>query len=107
LLITVNGEPPGHLLLEQFQEGLARKLLCPGMQTLVDMTRFIGVVDWQAVAKLRTLAPWGECRPSAANRLPAAGKRGCHPGQGGRRTLSRQRASNLYERAAAIAWLES
>src|SRR5436190_2841608 len=60
LLITISGEPPGHLLLEQFEEGLARKLLYPGMQTLVDMTRFIGVVDWQALTKLRELAPWGK-----------------------------------------------
>jgi len=59
LLVAVAGEPPGHLWLAPFQEGVARNLLFPGMRTLVDMTRFRGVVEWQAIAKLRKLAPWG------------------------------------------------
>ena len=108
LLITISGEPPGHLLLEQFQEGVARKLLYPGMRTLVDMTGFIGVVDWQAMAKLRELAPWGKSdgHPSrtayllredgAAMLVKAAGA--LFPG-------SEHRI--FADRAAAIAWLES
>jgi hypothetical protein len=107
LLITLNGEPPSHLLLEQFQEGLDRKLLYPGMQTLVDMTRFIGVVDWQALTKLRGLAPWGknDGHPSrtayllredgVAILVKAAGA--LFPG-------SEHRI--FAERADAIAWLE-
>ena len=55
LLITISGEPPGHLLLEQFQEGVARKLLYPGMRTLVDMTRFIGVVEAEGRSNLHAL----------------------------------------------------
>jgi hypothetical protein len=108
LLIAVSGEPSGHLLLEQFQEGLARKLLYPGMRTLVDMTRFIGVVDWQALKKLRELAPWG--------------KDAGHPSRTAY-LLKEESASILVkavsalfpdsehrvftEQAAAIAWLES
>ena len=102
--------PPavGHLLLEQFQEGLARNLLYPGMHTLVDMTRFIGVVDWQAMKKLRDLAPWG--------------KDGAHPSRTAY-LLKEESASILVkavsalfpdgehrtftEQAAAVAWLES
>jgi hypothetical protein len=108
LLITISGEPPGHLLLEQFQEGVARKLLYPGMRTLVDMARFIGVVDWQAMAKLRELAPWEKSdgfssrtayllrEEGAAMLVKAAGA--LFPG-------SEHRI--FADRAAAIAWLES
>ena len=108
LLITFDGEPPGHLLLEQFETVLARKLLSPGMQTLVDMTRFIGVVDWQAMTKLRGLAPWGKNDgppPRTAYLLRQSGA-----------ALLVKAAAALFpgsehriftEQAAAIAWLES
>lgn len=108
LLITFNGEPPGHLLLEQFQECLARKLLSPGMQTLVDMTRFIGVVDWQALTKLRGLAPWGKSdgpSPRTAYLLRENGAAILVKAAAALFPSSEHRI--FTERAAAIAWLES
>ena len=108
LLITLSGEPPGHLLLEQFQEGLARKLLLPSMQTLVDMTRFIGVVDWQALTKLRELAPWGKDNgpaPRTAYLLREDGAAMLVKAAGALFPGSEHRI--FAERAAAIAWLES
>jgi len=108
LLITISGEPPGHLLLEQFEEGLARKLLYPGMQTLVDMTRFIGVVDWQSMAKLRAIAPWGKNDgppPRTAYLLRENGAAMLVKAAGALFPGSEHRI--FAERAAAIAWLES
>jgi len=108
LLITFTGEPPGHLLLDLFQDALARELLSPGMQTLVDMTQFIGVVDWQALTKLRGLASWETDTappPRTAYLLRENGA-----------ALLVKAAAALFpasdhqifaERAAAIAWLES
>ena len=59
LMVVAVGEPPSTLLLEHFREGLAQRVLHPNMRTLVDLTRFVGVVDWSALSKLRALAPWG------------------------------------------------
>jgi hypothetical protein len=108
LLIAISGEPPGHLLLEQFQEGLARKLLLPSMQTLVDMTRFIGVVDWQALTKLRELAPWGKDNgpaPRTAYLLRENSAALLIKATAALFPASEHQA--FTEQAAAIAWLES
>jgi len=108
LLVTLSGEPPGHLLLEQFQEGLARKLLYPGMQTLVDMTGFIGVVDWQAMRELRGLAPWEKAdghSPRTAYLLRESGAAILVKAAGALFPGSEHRI--FADRAAAIAWLES
>ena len=59
LMVAAVGEPSITLLLEHFREGLATKVLHHNMRTLVDLTRFVGVVDWSALSRLRTLAPWG------------------------------------------------
>jgi hypothetical protein len=60
LLVTVVGEPASERLLEHFREGLAAKAIHPNMRALVDLTHFVGVVDWTVLARLRALAPWGE-----------------------------------------------
>jgi len=59
LMVVAVGEPPSTALLEHFREGLAQKVLHPNMRALIDLTRFVGVVDWSAMSKLRALAPWG------------------------------------------------
>ncbi|MEO8301105.1 MAG: STAS/SEC14 domain-containing protein [Rhizomicrobium sp.] len=108
LLVAITGEPAGHLLLEKFQEGLARKLLHPGMRTLVDMTGFIGVVDWQAMAKLRDLAPWGQDTdhpPRTAYLVKEGGAALLVKAASALFPASEHRA--FTEQAAAIAWLES
>jgi hypothetical protein len=60
LLIVLVGEPAETLLLEHFQQGLAMRLIHPNMRSLVDLTRYFGVVNWSMLSQLRALAPWGE-----------------------------------------------
>ena len=108
LMIAVSGEPSGKLLLERFQEGLARKLLQPGMLTLVDMTKFIGVVDWQAMAKLREMAYWSEDKdhpPKTAYLLREAGAALLVKAVGALFPGSEHRI--FTRQADAIAWLET
>jgi hypothetical protein len=59
LMIAAVGEPPGRRLLEHFRQGLARDLIHLNMRTLIDLTGFVGVVDWDALSDLRALAAWG------------------------------------------------
>lgn len=108
LMVAVRGEPSGRLLLEQFQEGLARKLLQPGMRTLVDATRFVGVVDWQAMTKLREMAPWGKFDdhpPRTAYLLPEGGAAMLVKAVGALFPDSEHKI--FTKQADAIAWLES
>ena len=60
LYVVVRGEPKGEHLVECFRDGLDSGSLRPSMRTLVDLTDFIGTVDWRAILTVRTLAPWGK-----------------------------------------------
>jgi len=60
LLVVVSGEPRGAALLECFEAARAEGWLRHSMKTLVDMRRFVGVVDWQAINQLRQMADWGD-----------------------------------------------
>jgi|GEM_PF-2376796 len=60
LMVAVVGEPPNTRLLEHFREGLAQNALHLNMRALIDLTRFVGVVDWNVLADVRALAHWGE-----------------------------------------------
>ena len=60
LMVAVVGEPPSTRLLEHFREGLAQNALHLNMRALIDLTRFVGVVDWDTLSDVRALAPWGE-----------------------------------------------
>lgn len=60
LLVVVAGEPPGTALLECFEHARAEGWLGHSMKTLVDARRFVGVVDWQAINRLRQMADWGD-----------------------------------------------
>ncbi len=62
LLVTVSGEPGGEVLLQCFHSGIERKLLHGEMRALVDLTDFIGVIDWGAIFAVRQMAPWGESK---------------------------------------------
>jgi hypothetical protein len=78
------------------------------MQTLVDVTRFIGVVDWQAMRKLRGLAPWGKNDghlPRTAYLLRENGAAMLVKAAGALFPGSEHRI--FAERSTAIAWLES
>jgi len=64
LRVTIEQEPPGDYLVDSFRQAVARGVAKPGTPTLVDVTRFNGVVDWAALVTVRGLAPWGETKGS-------------------------------------------
>ena len=108
LLIAVIGEPSDCLLLEHFRQGLAMKILHPNMRSLVDLTRFFGVVNWSTLSQLRSLAPWGEdsLHPSrTAYLLRDAGAAMMVKAASGLFPNSQHRA--FTERLAAVQWLEA
>ena len=59
LRVSVVGDPPGEYLVTAFRRGVAAGWITPSMPALVDLSGFIGSVDWAAVREVRTLAPWG------------------------------------------------
>ena len=64
LRVTLEGEPPGEYFVDSFREGVNRGLARPGTPTLVELTRFRGVVDWSSIVMVRALAPWGKANGS-------------------------------------------
>jgi hypothetical protein len=60
LMIAVVGEPSGRQLVPHLREGLARDLIRPNMRVLIDLTRFVGVVDWTILSDVRAMAHWGD-----------------------------------------------
>lgn len=60
LLVVVAGEVTGEALTECFQSGVDQKVLRPHMCTLVDLTGFVGMVDWSAISRVSRMLPWGE-----------------------------------------------
>ena len=60
LMIAVVGEPSGKELVAHLREGLARGLIRPNMRVLIDLTRFVGVVDWTVLSDVRAMAHWGK-----------------------------------------------
>lgn len=56
LYILAEGEPQGEHLLDCFREAVATGRLVR-VATLVDLRRFTGSVDWDAVRQLREMAP--------------------------------------------------
>ncbi|HVW75699.1 MAG TPA: STAS/SEC14 domain-containing protein [Rhizomicrobium sp.] len=108
LLVTVVGEPVCERLFEHFREGLAAKVIHPNMRALVDLTRFVGVIDWTVLARLRALAPWGEDsdHPSrVAYLLRDSGAAMMVKAASALFPLSQHRA--FTHRDEAIAWLEA
>jgi hypothetical protein len=60
LMIAVVGEPTGKQLLAHLREGLALDLIHPNMRVLIDLTHFVGVVDWTILSDVRAMAHWGD-----------------------------------------------
>jgi hypothetical protein len=58
LYVLVDGEPPGKILIDTFAEATASGAL-KSRSTLIDLTRFTGSVDWDAVMSLREMTPRG------------------------------------------------
>jgi hypothetical protein len=59
LWVLVEGEPSGDDLQSCIKQALDAGVLGLNMNTIVDVTRFTGTVDWQAVRAIKDLAPWG------------------------------------------------
>jgi len=68
LRVSVEGDPPGECLVAAFRQGVAAGWITPSMPALVDLSHFIGSVDWAAVREVKTLAPWGT-GPSGPTRV--------------------------------------
>lgn len=68
LWVAVEGEPAGDCLVAVFRKGLAAGWIKPSMPALVDLTGFVGSVDWAAIHTINGLAPWGT-DPSGAARV--------------------------------------
>jgi hypothetical protein len=58
LYIMADGEPPGKILIDTFAEAVATGALM-SRSTLIDLTRFTGSVDWEAVRIVRDMTPRG------------------------------------------------
>jgi len=67
LRVSVEGDPPGECLVATFRQGIAAGWITPSMPALIDLSGFIGSVDWAAVREVRSLAPWGT-GPSGSSR---------------------------------------
>ena len=64
LYVLADGEPPGKILIDTFADAIATGAL-KSRSTLIDLTRFTGSVDWEAVRVLRDMTPRG--KESASN----------------------------------------
>lgn len=108
LLIVVTGEPSVDLLLEYFRQGLARQVLHPNMRTLADVRKFVGVVDWTSLSRLRTLALWGEDTAFPARTAYLLRDTGAAMMVKAASALFPQAQHRAFtERQDAVAWLEA
>jgi hypothetical protein len=63
LLIILEGEPDADMIVEGLKTGLAAGWLRLSMWTLVDLTNYMGVIDWGALKRLSEIAAWGRVSP--------------------------------------------
>lgn len=63
LLIVLEGEPQADTIMAALQTGLDAGWLHVSMMTLVDLTDYVGVVDWASLKRLSELAEWGTVDP--------------------------------------------
>lgn len=63
MLIVLEGEPPADTITAGLRAGLEAGWLTVSMKTLVDLTKYVGVVDWTSLKKLSELAEWGKVGP--------------------------------------------
>lgn len=68
LFITVENEAGLNDVHACLSEGLARGLVRTNMLTLVDATRFYGIVEWEVLYDILRLAPWGSA-PTPPSRV--------------------------------------
>jgi hypothetical protein len=63
LFITVENEAGLSDVHACLAEGLARGMVRPNMLTLVDASKFYGIVEWEVMYDIFRLAPWGSAPP--------------------------------------------
>lgn len=68
MVITVENEAGLSDVRACLAEGLARGLVRTNMLTLVDATKFYGIVEWEVMYDIYRLAPWGSA-PSPVPRV--------------------------------------
>ncbi len=66
LRIRVVNEPRGDDLVDVIRRAFEGGLLAVSTPTLVDLTEYYGTLDWEAIHKIRAMAPWGTGKPGAA-----------------------------------------
>ena len=108
LWVAVENEPSGDDIVSCLRQARDTRLFGTCADTLVDLTRFTGVVDWEALHQVREMAPWGLgwSRPPrvayvSRDRLFGAVIRAV----GGVFTSARHRL--FRDQAAALAWLRT
>lgn len=69
LWIQMQGGPPGEALLRCIRQGLLAGQVRHSMPTVVDLSRFDGVIDWPSLRAVLALAPWGKGAPVGAGRV--------------------------------------
>lgn len=69
LWIQLQGGPPGEALLRCIRQGLLDGQVRHSMPTVVDLSRFDGVIDWPSLRAILALAPWGKGAPAGAGRV--------------------------------------
>jgi hypothetical protein len=60
LLIVLRGEPSCDTVVDGLCDALRQGWMQLSMKTLVDMTAYMGVIDWTAILRLRGLADWAD-----------------------------------------------
>ncbi|MCP5411599.1 MAG: hypothetical protein H6924_05630 [Alphaproteobacteria bacterium] len=63
MLIVLEGEPTVDTVVDCLQTGLKAGWLHLSMKTLVDLTKFVGVIDWKSLKRMSELADWASIAP--------------------------------------------
>lgn len=57
--VRIEDEADCSLALEVCRQAVAKGVLKARVDVLIDLSAFIGVIDWGAIADIRALLPWG------------------------------------------------
>ncbi len=106
MLIVLTGEACASVVLDCLAGGLEEGWLRLSMRTLVDMSDFVGVVDWPALHKLRTLAKWTADGPGRSRVAYVVRSDAFHPIIRVITALFDHTQHRIFtDRQAAVAWL--
>ncbi|HEY0282701.1 MAG TPA: hypothetical protein VGC27_08765 [Rhizomicrobium sp.] len=105
LYVLADGEPQGHCLVEVMAEAFATGRL-QSRSTLIDLTRFTGTVDWDAIRTMRKMTPRGR---KSASRVAYVVRDGLFVNliKIVKVIFPKIRHEAFISRAEAIAWLDA